>query len=72
MAAFCVFQRAHPKSTWLIKDCSSEFHLKSDLELSHPLQNGIRPFPLDRIIGGFFCQLYFAFAYVEVLLDGSE
>ena len=37
LAAFCVFQRAHPKSTWLVRDCSSEFYLKSVLERSHPL-----------------------------------
>ena len=40
LAAFCVFQRAHPKSTWLVRDCSSKFYLRSDLERSHPLQNG--------------------------------
>ena len=37
LAAFCVFQRAHPKSTWLVRDCSSEFYLRSVLERSHPL-----------------------------------
>ena len=37
---FFVFQRAHSKPTWLVRDCSSEFYLRSDLERSHPLQNG--------------------------------
>ena len=63
------------KSTWLVRDCSSKFYLRSDLERSHPLQNGklsLRPFPLDLIIGGFFCQLHLVFAFVKVLLDGSE
>ena len=32
----------------------------------------LRPFPLDLIIGGFFCQLHLVFAFVKVLLDGSE
>ena len=37
---FFVFQRAHSKSTWLLRDCSSEFYLKSVLKRNHPLQNG--------------------------------
>ena len=32
----------------------------------------LRPFPLDVIIGGFFCQLHFVLAFVKVLLDGSD
>ena len=32
----------------------------------------LRPSPLDLIIGGFFCQLHLVFAFVKVLLDGSE
>ena len=32
----------------------------------------LRPFPLDLIEGGFFCRLHFVFAFVRVLLDGSD
>ena len=32
----------------------------------------LRPSPLDLIIGGFFWQLHLVFAFVEVLLDGSD
>ena len=32
----------------------------------------LRPFPLDLVLSGFFCQLHFVFAHVEVLLDGSD
>ena len=41
------------------------------MNVATPLKNDGKP-RLDLILSGFFCQLYFVFAHVEVLLDGSE
>ena len=71
---FSVFQRAHPKSTWLFRDYSSELYLNSDLERSHPVQNGKPVFVHFLLIlsqADFFVS-FTVFAFVRVLLDGSQ
>ena len=71
---FSVFQRAHPKSTWLFRDYSSELYLNSDLERSHPVQNGKPVFVHFLLIlsqADFFVS-FTVFAFVRVLLDGSR
>ena len=55
MVVFCVFQRAHPKSSWLVRDCSSEFLPEVRPRTSSiEWQAGLSPFPLDLILGGIF------------------
>lgn len=34
--------------------------------------DSLHPFSLDRVVGGFFCQLHKVFADVKVLLEGRK
>ena len=61
---FVVFQRAHLKSTWLVRVALQNFTWGQTLNVDTPYRMvSLRPFPLDLITGGFFSKLHFVFAF---------